>query len=138
MKNKIIQIGLILSLAISLTGSLQAQTVSQYRLNIPFDFMVGKKLLKSGDYSVTVGGLTMGRDKLLLRSKKGKGVAIFSIKQHQRNNKSGKSSLVFSHYDGKYILSEIKTQNVNLKLKNSKPRVQLAKNIERIEIALTK
>jgi len=139
MKNKIMQLGLILGLAIGLTVTAQAQTASQYRVNIPFDFTVGGKTLPAGEYSVKVGGLMMNNDTLLIRSVEGDDAILMAIGREQRINRSATAVVSFRVYGDSYVLSEIVTRDFGIKVKGGKrPKGKLAKNYKRVDVAMSK
>src|SRR5215216_6186287 len=105
MKNKIIQISLLLGFVFGLAGFAQAQSASEYCVNIPFDFTVGKKLFRAGDYSVTFAGLKGRRDRLVIQSKTGKDAALLVVRPKQstlEREELNNSILVFNRYENQY------------------------------------
>lgn len=138
MKNKITQIVFLISLTFGLTAFAQAQTASQYRVNIPFDFTVRGKTFQAGEYSINYGGLSGSRNKLLIRSKNRKNAALVIVMPEQTNRESVDPSVVFVYDENEYVLSELKTYGTNVKIGRPKSRPMLAKNFRAVELALNR
>ena len=85
--------------------SAHAQSTSQVVADIPFEFAVGGKLLKAGEYSV--GGFTGTGATVLIRSWDSRGSAFRLTNAIQATNVPEKSKLVFHRYGQRYFLSEV-------------------------------
>ena len=105
MKNQILRsiaiFGLFFMLAMT---SVQAQTASRVEVKVPFDFAIGKVLLKAGTYSfrkVTDNTLT-------IRDVNGKGTTLVDapLTIGSRGSKAGER-LVFNQYGTQFFLSQV-------------------------------
>jgi hypothetical protein len=141
MRNKIIQLGLLIGLAVSLAGFAKAQTAAQYRLKIPFDFTVGGQHFQAGDYAINFGGLSGNLRRLVIQSRKSKeaAIAVVSPKETTLQRKEQNNAvLVFKVYENQYFLAEIETPLSGAELSKSKSESRLAKNAKRVEVVLMK
>ena len=105
MKNQILRNTAILGLFFMLViANVNAQTASEVKVNIPFDFSTGKATLKAGSYTIkrTSGSV------LALRSTDGKTTALVNapLTIGSRDSKSGER-LVFNKYGDQYFLSQV-------------------------------
>lgn len=124
MKKKVTQLFLLLGLAIGLAGFAQAQVSSSQRINVPFDFIAGEKLMKAGDYLVSYSFIS--RDIIFIRSVDGKNIAtIFGIPK-EFNKSNGTNKLLFEKREGKYFLTEINIPQTRVEVRNSKTNVESA------------
>jgi hypothetical protein len=93
--------GLLVGLAVAPAS---AQTITQLRANIPFEFMVGGTTLPAGEYIVnarlTPGGLT-------IRSEDGREGALALVNPTDSPYNSNQTTLVFNRYGNQYFLSQI-------------------------------
>jgi hypothetical protein len=115
---RILQIGLLaigVVWVLSATGN--AQISRQYAAHVPFDFIVGNKLMKAGDYKIApAAGVTDQRAIVLENAATlnadvvGQTAVTSSI-----SNKQGR--LTFVKQDGQWLLSDISTTGFELKLK---------------------
>ena len=85
--------------------SANAQTSSRVYAEIPFDFVVGDKVLNAGKYSVS-SGLQDG-SALIVRNVKAKGIAIRLTSQLQSRSSKTNARLVFHRYGQTYFLAEV-------------------------------
>jgi len=116
MKN-ILRTGLIAAGAFLALGiSVSAQVSRQYLVHIPFDFKVGKKVLKAGDYRLApLDGITNWRT-MALQGQSTKdwkilgNVAIDSTE----SNKQGR--LTFAKIGDEWLLRDVETAGFKLKL----------------------
>ncbi|GEM_PF-2113118 len=108
-------LGCVSLLAMTLPGltTIHGQVVRQMSVTIPFDFVVGNKMLPAGQYTVepfhAAGGALWSR--LLIRSvveSPSNWVVISSTIPIYTNATSGKGRLIFNRYDrDRYFLSQI-------------------------------
>lgn len=136
MKNKITRTGLLIGFIFSMFAFADAQTVSQFRVSIPFDFTVRDKSFRAGDYSVNLGGLTQSRKTLLIRSANGKTAALWSVMPEESYGESNTPTLVFILDENGYSLVELKTRRVSAKIRRGKADTRLTKNFKSVELAL--
>ena len=80
---------------------------SQIVADIPFDFTVGSKSLKAGEY--TVRSLSSNNDVLLITGQETKDVAIRLTQSVEARKAPEKATLVFHRYGQRYFLSEVWT-----------------------------
>ena len=100
----IILIGLILGAAFAA----QAQTARPLVVNVPFDFVVGKKTLPAGQY--TVKRFISNNDKLLLvQSADGRTVQSIQTSEIEASAAADAAQLKFHRYGDKYFLFQIWT-----------------------------
>jgi hypothetical protein len=105
MKNQILRNTAILGLFFMLAmTSANAQTASEVKVNIPFDFSTGKATLKAGSYTIkrTSGSV------MAIRSTDGKRTALVNapLTVGARDSKAGER-LMFNKYGDKYFLSQV-------------------------------
>ena len=128
MKNKMLQLFLLVGLTIGVTGLAQAQTGSPYEANIPFDFTVGGKSFKAGAYSISFGIVASNRSSFLIRSADGKETAIVSDAFTQDLFKpNGNARIVFDKDGDNHALAEIKTSQKNVVLYKERKKQKSAK-----------
>lgn len=107
--------GCVSLLAMTLPGltTTHGQVVRQMSVTIPFDFIVGDKMLPAGQYTVGPYHVTGGAlwSRLLIRSvvePPSNRVIISSTIPIYTNTAAGKGRLIFNRYDGdRYFLSQI-------------------------------
>jgi hypothetical protein len=138
MKKGITQLFLLMVLTMGLVGITRAVGASEYRAHIPFDFTVGEKSFRAGDYSVTFASLTSSRRRLIIRSADGKEAALVVVMPKETTERLKNSVLVFDLYDDRSSLAEIKTNQLSAELYQAKSEAKLAKKPTRVELALTK
>ena len=97
---------LALSFLVSLAAALPAaaKSVDGMRAQVPFDFHVGDRLVRAGDY--TVKSLTA--DEQTIRLSSGKEIAITATNSgKERGNGEGRARLVFHKYGDQYFLAAV-------------------------------
>jgi hypothetical protein len=104
MKYTTLKTTLMLSLFFMLgAGSVSAQSNSQIRVNIPFDFAAGKTQLKAGEYIVRSSSESI----LVLRRIQDKtDTFVFAPNKLQRPETNLSAKLVFHRYGNEYFLTE--------------------------------
>ena len=81
-----------------------AKSVDGMRAQVPFDFHVGNKLVRAGNYTVD----SMTADELLIRISNGKDVASTTTNStRERGNGESRPRLVFHKYGDQYFLSAV-------------------------------
>src|ERR1700685_3452349 len=119
-----------------LGGSALAQTV-HVRLNVPFDFSVGNKILPAGDYELRSAG---PRDNpgMLLLSRIGGAVEMYiHASDLQSSSSARETKVVFRHYGNIYFLSQLWTAGARAGWEFPKTRAEIneAKNDAGREVA---
>ena len=115
-------LGLGLLLAVSAAQAQEARV----KANIPFDFVVGDRVMPAGEYTVGPTG-SLGQA-IAIRSSDSTSLALTSACSSSEPSKNTK--LVFHALAGRYFLSQIWVQGYSQgrELRKSKSEVQLAKN----------
>jgi hypothetical protein len=81
-----------------------AKSVDGIRAQIPFDFHVGDRLVRAGDYTVK----SLSDDEQAIRISSGKeGVSTTTNYGTERGNGEGRARLVFHKYGDQYFLSAV-------------------------------
>jgi hypothetical protein len=138
MRKRFTQFFMLVGLTVGLTVFAQAQTGEAYKVNIPFNFIVGEKSFNAGEYSLKFGVLGDG-SKFIIRSADGKQSAIVtSSVPKYRFEILEKGSLTFDVANGHYFLAEVNTRQLGLALNNSRSRAKRkeTKPVKRVEVAL--
>ena len=136
MKNKILQLFLLVGLTLGITGLAQAQSGSLYRANIPFDFSVNGKSFKAGEYSISFGILRDSPASFLIRSADGREAAIVNDAfSREVLNPTGNARIVFNKDGDNYTLAEIKSSRVNVELFKERRKQKSAK-ITGVEVSM--
>ena len=142
--NRIIrQASLIGLFVIAVTIGANAQSDTQYRAEIPFDFEARGKHYEAGNYSVgplsqaaTPGGIAI-RD---IRNRNARILGVVSLSGDNDWDKPG--ILTFVKVNGRYTLSQISTATFTMKLKSRKSSGELARQTtlgsESVAIALSR
>lgn len=133
MKNKIMQLFLVIGLIIGGASFIYAGRVTSIHAKIPFDFMVGSKSFKAGKYSVTFGLVSTNAEYFLIRSADGKDSVIVAGVRKQTGEQANDSVLVFNLDENNYSLTEVTTPRISLGLQKSK-----AAKGKQIEVKLEK
>jgi hypothetical protein len=97
---------LALSLLVSSLAALPAaaKSVDGMRARVPFDFHVGDRLVRAGDYTIK----SMTADEQLIRISSGKEVASTTTNSgRERGNGEGRARLVFHKYGDQYFLNAV-------------------------------
>jgi len=115
-------LGLGLLLAVS---AAQAQE-PRLKANIPFDFVVGDRVLPAGEYQVSAMGAS--GQAIAILSEKATAFMVTSACVSSGPSKSSK--LVFHAMGGRYFLSQVWTEGYSQgrQLRESKAQIELAKN----------
>ena len=109
----LLAVGLLAGLSISGNG----QVNRQYAAHIPFDFKVGNKVLKAGDYRVTpLTGVTNERTIALQNRSTGKTTLIGQASIGSQGMNTG-GKLTFIGNNDEWLLSEVNTPGFALKVK---------------------
>ena len=138
MRNKMLQLFLLLGLTISVAGFAQAQTGSVYRADIPFDFSVKGKLFKAGEYTINFGVIRESPASFLISSTEGDESAIVNVvSSNQVLNPNYNARLVFDKEGDDYSLAEIKTPWKNVELLKAKKKQKSAK-VTGVEVSMVR
>lgn len=106
-------------LTIGFTAFANAQTAPTHRATIPFDFIVGDKTFKAGEYTVNFGVSAANKEHLLLRSVDGKQTAILNPTASENGNEAVKqANFVFYVADEHYYLAGINTAQKSVEIRN--------------------
>ncbi len=128
MKNKMLQLFLLLGLTIGIAGAAQAQTGSPYQATIPFDFTVAGESFKAGEYMITFGIVASNRSSFLISSADGNEIAIINQTIAEDVSKpNGKARIVFDKDGDNYALAEIKTSLRNVVVFKERKKQKSAK-----------
>ena len=137
MKKKVVKIFSFFGLLIALAVSAQAQFIGQYRVYIPFNFNIGQRNFKAGDY--TIGSVSPFASQVLrLHKTKGRGSYITIAAANEDSSQSRVGKLVFNRYGDQYVLTEINMPTLKAEFPKSKFENKLGKmqKPERETIAL--
>jgi len=107
-------------------GLAQAQYATQVaKVDIPFEFSVGKKTLPAGNYSV----IRTAPDRLVLRDLRAGVVAILITHSVQAATSRAEPTLVFRTDGGQHVLAQVWFSNSKYgnELAPTKPRLTMAK-----------
>lgn len=130
MKNLIVKTGALFILAIILTVvSVQAQSTSSYRAQIPFDFTIKNKLYKSGDYVISVKGASILQAVLTVKNIKTRDSRQLAVWTNGSRSKMEKTILMFDRYGDQYVLKQVISPDFGLTAPRSKIRNRIAKKI---------
>lgn len=130
---------MLVGLTVGLTVFAQAQTGATYKVNIPFDFIVGEKSFSAGNYSLEFGRLQGDRNNFVIRSITGKQSAaiVFGIPKYSDAGMEN-GSLVFNVSNDRHYLSEVNTPQTSVELYNSRSKEKTRKTGKKVEVALLK
>jgi hypothetical protein len=105
MRNRLCVSALALSFLVSLAAlPAAAKSVDGMRAQVPFDFHVGDRLVRAGDYTVR----SMSADEVLLRISGDKGNAAATTNYGQeKGDGEGRARLVFHKYGDQYFLTAV-------------------------------
>jgi hypothetical protein len=129
MKRFILAIFLVIgSLAVfSATGN--AQVTRRYAANIPFDFSVGKKQFKAGDYTIGPIGSQTNADFLILTDRSNGRVQLLGQVSVNKYDPDLNGTIQFVKADDRWVLSSIETGTFSVKLPGSdKDEMKIASN----------
>ena len=123
MKRIISQTGAIALFLLAVTIGLKAQSDTQYRAQIPFDFEAAGKHYAAGSYSV---GLALGA--VTIRDRQNGHMNVLGMNpQVGSDNWDIPGTLTFRKVDGLYTLSQIVTPTFKKEMRISKTKGELAK-----------
>lgn len=133
MKKQVLGFSTVLSVLLLLTVSVQAQS-QRGRINVPFSFIVGEKILPPGEYLIE-SKLQDSLSVWSLEAKNGKTRAVFNTIPVRADRTQEQTKLVFYKFEGLYFLSQVWTIGDDLGRElNFKPlRLEIAKNDSRVE-----
>jgi hypothetical protein len=92
-------------LVVTLIVSAGAQSPSKAK--IPFDFIVGDKTLKAGEYVIKVAGSGSMPELLAFHDANGKPQVVVNGIRMEAVENNGRSRLLFTKYGDRYFLSQI-------------------------------
>ena len=140
MKQRTLSTLTMLSLLLILTvGTVSAQSERIGVINIPFNFIIGQKILPAGEYTIRPNQ-TDSKTVWLVQGNDTQAGAFFLTIPVLARETQEKTRLVFHKYGDQYFLSQIWTAGDNSGRELSMPRkeVELAKNTaERSKVSLT-
>lgn len=114
------QLFLVIGLIVGGASFIHAGKVSSIQAKIPFDFTVGSKSFKSGNYSITFGLVSTNEEYFLIRSADGKDSVIVAAVRKQTAEQKNEAALVFNLDENNYSLAEVTTPQISLELQKSK------------------
>lgn len=97
---------LIWGLLIGLAAT-SAQAQSKIKVNVPFDFTIGDRLLQAGEYTVQPASPNVTSEVLLFRNGEGSPRAVTMGIRIEPNSKVTQAKLVFHRYGESYFLSQV-------------------------------
>jgi hypothetical protein len=140
MKQRTLTTSVMLSLLLMLTAvTVSAQSGHSGVIDIPFNFIIGQKILPSGEYTVGVRSVA-SNTVWLVQSRDARAGAFFLTIPVQASETQEKTKLVFHKYGDQYFLSQIWIPGSSSGRELSMPRMEreLAKDIaERRTVSLT-
>ena len=134
MKKQVLMVLTTLSLFVTLAAvSAYAQSDMRLRVNIPFEFSVGQKLLPAGEYNVSyvVQGF------LVIRSVDYSATYVFPTNSTRSSKTRNESSLVFNQYGDQYFLATIWTEGNDTGYMLSESRAERELSRARRALAIT-
>jgi hypothetical protein len=146
MKSMILKSFTMLMLTMALASlTVQAQSATEMRTNIPFRFIIGSQTLPAGEYTVRYVNRDSGKTALLFRSLDGRTNRIVNMATTQSGTSEMRASIVFSQYGDSYFLSEVWTGGDQYGLSLPKSRTErrlrdsdLSKlEVKRVTVALS-
>ena len=141
MKKKTLQICSVIGLVIlTLMTAVSAKAQTRYRAHIPFDFTIGQKSYKAGEYLIGSLNPYAASNTIAIRDAKGRNSHILMVTLGEDYSKVGIATLVFDRYEMQYSLSVIRTPSFTAKLAKSKAVERLAGNpdVQQKMVALTR
>jgi hypothetical protein len=108
MKRRAFSTLLLLSMFIALTvGNAFAYNNSPITIKVPFDFVVGKKTLPAGEYTVRENSGSGAGTTLLIQNTKSTVAVITGTQPFNLQNGKVKAKVEFAQYQGQYFLSSV-------------------------------
>ncbi len=117
-------LGLVMMMAFA--SSVQAQTLARYTAQIPFDFNIGNKTYRAGEYVINMRNQPSVA-KWTLADTKGRDLKIISGMTNLNCSRNGKASLLFSRYENQNFLTDMSAPNFGMRIGKAKLERQLAK-----------
>lgn len=110
-----------------ISGAGMAQTAGGSRMvtQVPFEFVVGNKIVPAGEWSVQ--SASIAGQELMIRNYNAKIGMYSTISQNEMKERAASSALVFKRYGDQYFLSEIrlKGSTKTYRLPESKAEAEL-------------
>ena len=100
--------------AFGVTGN--AQIERQYTVHIPFDFTVGEKTLKAGDYLIAPSSGTTEQRAIILQDRSNGKAQVIGQTSISSSTLNKEGRLVFEQSSGQWLLSDVVTAGFALKL----------------------
>lgn len=131
MKKHALSVVAILSLLVTMTFTNYAAPAGKLRVDIPFDFAVGKAKMPAGQYTVE---RTYNTRILLIRNLDGRTGIFSGIHGGQSSKKPSEAKLVFNRYGNQYFLSQVweEGSTTAMQLPMSRAERKLAKRSEHL------
>jgi hypothetical protein len=94
-------------------GNALAQTTHEVRVNVPFDFAVGNKVLPAGNYSIDSEATAFSPNEVLIQNTDQHQISVLvrtsgNPAESQPLEVASRGSLVFDQYGGQHFLREIR------------------------------
>jgi hypothetical protein len=123
---KLIQICTIMSLLIVFSVvAANAQTHDRIDAKIPFDFNIGSKTYKAGNYVLRVSKAASGSTIVSLEDENKRHLQDFLVLR-SGNSVKGEPVMLFNRYENQMFLSRIQTNNSGFSLRQSETEKQIA------------
>lgn len=116
MKNYLRPLLLVAGLVAGSLGMAQAQDSDYLKVNVPFDFVAGNKVLPAGAYELR---RVNEQDPALLRVSNAKGESALIYVAHSSSLATPNTKFVFSDYGEKFVLTSLRTPREDFKLRKS-------------------
>ncbi len=116
MKNYLRPLLLVAGLVAGSLGMAQAQDSDYLKVNVPFDFVAGNKVLPAGAYELR---RVNERDPALLRVSNANGESALIYVAHSSSLATSDTKFVFSDYGEKFVLTSLRTPKEDFKLQKS-------------------
>lgn len=128
MKNLAVKISSVFVLAIILTVvSVQAQSYRQFEAHIPFDFIIGKKAYKAGDYNIGVRSLNQNATILSLKNAETRNLREMAVVTNGSRSQMDKAVLMFDRHGSQYVLTQMVSPEFGLTVPKTKAKKLAAK-----------
>jgi hypothetical protein len=138
MKRRLFSSLLLLTMFITFSmGNAFAYNNSPITVNVPFDFVVGKKTLPAGEYTVRENSSTGPNATLLIQNTRSKVAVITGTKPLQPQTGKSKPRLEFTQHQGRYFLSSVQMPEAEFgrKIRIRKSQADLARSaVETVSI----
>lgn len=111
-----------------LMSAVSAKAQTQYRVHIPFDFNIGQKSYKSGDYSVGLLSPVAEWKLIVFRDARGRNSYTVKPTGSEADSRINGAQIIFNRYAGQYFLAEISAPAFKAELQKTKIEMEFAKN----------